>query len=337
MVTLAEVAKLAGVGVGTASRALSGRGSVDELTRARVHEAAATLQYRGNAAARALRERRSMVVGLLLPDLDNEFYTAAAQVLQTEVASAGFQLIVAQTSALGDERLAWENMLRWQVDGVVHVPVDPEVPVPHDIPVVQLNRRSTDETIPAVLSDDVAGVESLTQYVIDKGHRDIGLITGGVALSTTRERVVGFQRAFDRISVTNTGAGHGLRAPRARVVHAELSIEGGMEAFSTLEADPPTVVLALNSRLVLGVLARCQQVGLSVPDDVSISAIGDPAWYAVWRPGITTFSPPLAAMGRRAGQEIVALIKNRKPRTTNPQLVRLGGELVVRNSVIQRA
>lgn len=338
MVSLAEVAKLAGVGVGTASRALSGKGSVDEMTRARVRQAAAELQYRGNAAARALRERRSRVVGLLLPDLDNEFYTAAAQVLQSELASAGFQLIVAQTSArLGDEELAWENMLRWQVDGVVHVPVDPDAPVPHDVPVVQLNRRSTDQTISAVLSDDVTGVERLTQHVIDRGHRNIVVITGGANLSTSRERVEGFYRAFDRLTEASKASNQGLPNPRARIVYTELSVEGGKQAFDAFEADPPTAVLALNSRLVLGVLAKCQQFGFRVPEDVSIAAIGDPAWYAVWQPGITTFSPPLADMGRRAGREIVALIGQNTPRGANPALVRLDGEIIVRSSVVQRA
>lgn len=89
MSTLADVAKLAGVGVGTASRALSGRGYVDDATKSKVQDAAAKLKYRRNAAARALRERRSRVVGLLIPDLSNEFYTSAAEVLQVSILCQG--------------------------------------------------------------------------------------------------------------------------------------------------------------------------------------------------------------------------------------------------------
>ncbi|MGV9798136.1 hypothetical protein ACWDTP_08750 [Mycobacterium sp. NPDC003449] len=132
--------------MGTASRALSGKGYVDEQTRRRVRVAAAQLEYRGNAAARALRERRSRAVGLLIPDLTNEFYTSAAEVLQTELDAEGFQLIVAQTRGLIDEeREAWESMLSRQVDGVVHVPVDPSTPVPKEIPVVQLRSGDGNE------------------------------------------------------------------------------------------------------------------------------------------------------------------------------------------------
>jgi LacI family transcriptional regulator len=334
MVSLADVAKLAGVGVGTASRALSGRGSVEISTRRRVEEAAKTLGYRGNAAARALREKRSRVVGLLLPDLNNEFYTAAAEVLQSEIASAGYQLLVAQTSArLGDEGRAWESMLRSQVDGVVHVPVDSAAPVPTDLPVVQLNRRSAGGPVPAVLSEDVNGVRALTQHVLDQGHRDIGVVVGDASWSTTAERLAGFRGAIRAAGVPEDADGHRPGAPRARVVHADLSIEGGLSAFQTFAADPPTAVLALNTRLLLGVLMSCQRLGLRVPEDLSVAGIGDPGWYGAWSPGITTFSPPLAEMGRRAGREILALIEGGGDGDAVPHEIRLEGELIVRESV----
>ncbi|MGP3536099.1 LacI family DNA-binding transcriptional regulator [Microbacterium sp. RD1] len=337
MVSLAEVAKRAGVGTGTASRALSGRGSVDEATRQRVLVAAEELRYRGNAAARALRERRSRMVGLLLPDLDNEFYTAAAEVLQSEVAAAGYQLIVAQTSTrLGDERRAWESMLRSGVDGVVHVPVDPSAPVPTELPVVQLNRRSDDGEIPAVLTNDAEGVEQLTRLVLEAGHRDIALLVGSLEYSTSRERLEGFRRAIRAAGIREVPIVDPPPGARARVVHADLSIEAGIAAFALLEGDAPTAVLALNSRLLLGVLASCQRRGLRVPEDVSIAGMGDPVWYAVWSPAITTFSPPLAEMGRRAGREILALIEHGDDRDAMTPPVRLAGELIIRDSIVSR-
>lgn len=333
MVSLAEVAKAAGVGAGTASRALSGRGSVEVSTRRRVEEASKVLGYRGNAATRALRERRSRLVGLLLPDLNNEFYTAAAEVLQREVADAGYQLLVAQTSArLGDEGRAWESMLRSQVDGVVHVPIDVEAPVPTELPVIQLNRRSTGAPTPAVLSKDIAGVRDLTQYVLDQGHRDLRVIVGDARWSTTKDRLTGFRRAIRAAGIPESPASRRPGAPRARVIHADLSIEGGLSGFAPF-ADAPTVVLAFNTRLLLGVLMSYQLVGLDVPADISVASNGDPEWYGAWSPGITTFSPPLAEMGRLAGREILTLIEQGVDPTAPPRVVRLGGHLIVRESV----
>lgn len=341
MSTLADVAKLAGVGVGTASRALSGKGYVDELTRLRVQEAAAQLEYRGNAAARALRERRSRAVGLLIPDLTNEFYTSAAEVLQTELDAKGFQLIVAQTRGLIDEeREAWESMLSRQVDGVVHVPVDPSTPIPKEIPVVQLNRRSLPPTVPAVVSHDAMGIEALTRHVIDMGHRDIVALVGPSSFSTTRDRVAGFRAAIAAAGIpevpTQTGApsdadGH---SARGRILSTELTIEAGTAAIEQIAHDLPTAVLTLSAQFVLGTLVACKRLSITIPDDLSIAAINDPAWYSVWTPAITTYAPPLAEMGRRAGRELVSAMEqwdNDGP--PEPVVIQLRGDLRIRESV----
>ncbi|MDF2822622.1 MAG: LacI family transcriptional regulator [Mycobacterium sp.] len=334
MSTLADVAKLAGVGVGTASRALSGRGYVDDATKTKVQDAAATLKYRGNAAARALRERRSRVIGLLIPDLSNEFYTSAAEVLQVELDAAGFQLIVAQTGgAAGDEQRAWESMLSRQVDGVVHVPVDPLGAVPATLPVVQLNRRSETSTAPAVLSHEADGVRALTDHVLGVGHRDIVALVGPSNFSTTKDRLTGFRAAITAAGIPE-GDNIPTGEPRARVLSTTLGIESGAAAIETIVDDLPTVVLALSAQFVLGTLTVCKRRSIEIPGQLSIAGFNDPAWYSVWNPAITTFAPPLAEMGRRASMEILSAIEawDGQP-AAQPQVIRLAGELRVRDSV----
>lgn len=334
MSTLADVAKLAGVGVGTASRALSGRGYVDDATKSRVQDAAAQLKYRGNAAARALRERRSRVIGLLIPDLSNEFYTSAAEVLQVELDAAGFQLIVAQTGgAAGDEQRAWESMLSRQVDGVVHVPVDPAGAVPTSLPVVQLNRRSQRTAATAVLSHDSLGVETLTRHVLDTGHRDVVALVGPSDFSTTKDRLAGFRTAIAAAGIPEVPAAQ-RGAPRARVLSAALSIDAGAAAIESIATDLPTVVLALSAQFVLGTLTVCKRLSISIPDQLSIAGFNDPAWYSVWNPAITTFAPPLAEMGRRASREILDAIETWDGGPSGePDVIQLRGELRVRDSV----
>ena len=336
MSTIADVAKLAGVGVGTASRALTGKGYVDVVTKSRVQAAAVELQYRGNAAARALRERRTRVIGLLIPDLSNEFYTSAAEVLQVELDDAGFQLIVAQTGgAAGDEQRAWESMLSRQVEGVVHVPVDPDGSVPTSLPVVQLNRRSKNASAPAVLSHDALGVEALTRHVVDQGHRDLVALVGPADFSTTRDRLAGFRKVLaeahiPEVPADDTGGGR----PRARILSTALSIEAGAAAVESLADDLPTVVLALSAQFVLGTLAVCKRRSIRIPDDLSIAGFNDPAWYSVWTPAITTFAPPLADMGRRASREILTAIDTwDQKHAKNPMVIQMEGELRIRESV----
>jgi LacI family transcriptional regulator len=330
--TLADVARLAGVGVGTASRAISGKGYVDGETRDRVLAAATELGYRRNAAARALRERRSRAIGLLIPDLTNEFYTAAAEVLQGELDAAGLQVVVSLTGHdPAAERHAWEAMLDRQVDGVVHVPIDPDAPLPADLPVVQLNRRSFGAGAPAVLADETGGVAALTEHVLAAGHRDVLVLVGPPRVSTTRDRLAGYRSVAEAAGLPEV-TGSAVRGARSRIIGAGLTAEGGYRALLDLADDLPTAVIALSSRLVMGVLRACGELDLDVPGRLSVAGLGDPEWFSIWRPAITTFAPPLREMGRRAAAEILRLVDADGP-PREPEPIRMPGVLQVRGSV----
>jgi len=332
VVKLSDVARRAGVGVGTASRALNGKGYVDPQTRERVLAAAAELDYRPNAAARALRERRTRVVGLLLPDIANEFYTASAAVLQTVLNDAGFQLIVATTgNDPAAEQNALEAMLDRQVDGIVHVPVDPTAASPSDVPVVQLNRYTVGSTAPAVLSDDIRGVAELTTAIIDAGHTDLAVAVGPSDLSTGRERLEGYRQAIRAAGIPEVDRPNSDGA-RSRTLIVPFSTAGGAEAVDRIADDPPQVLVALSSRLVMGALRRCGERGIRIPDDLSLAGLGDPEWFAIWQPAITTYAPPLPEMGRRAAEALLALI-NDGPAPAPSGHLRIGGEVRIRDSV----
>jgi LacI family transcriptional regulator len=312
---LADVARLAGVGVGTASRAISGRGPINPATRDKVLAAAAELGYRRNAAARALREKRTHVVGLIVPDIHNEFYTASAAVLQNVLDAAGFQLLVAATgNDPHAEQDAIAAMLDRQVDGLVHVPVDDRAPVPVDIPVVQLNRHSEPPQVPAVISDDVTGVADLTTHIIDAGHTDLAVVVGPPDHSTSRE------------GDARTSAG------RSRVLVRPFTRDGGVDAVSALADDLPQALVALSSRLMLGVVGECAGRNIHVPEQLSLAGLGDPEWYAIWQPPITTYAPPLAEMGRLAADTLLALLEDRGAHP-DPAPIRVPGVVRVRRSV----
>lgn len=331
---LSDVARRAGVGVGTASRALTGKGYVDAQTRERVLAAAAELDYRPNAAARALRERRTRVVGLLLPDIANEFYTASAAVLQTVLNEAGFQLIVTTTgNDPAAERQALQAMLDRQVDGIVCVPVDPTAALPTDIPLVQLNRYSSGSDAPAVLSDDIRGVAELTTAVIEAGHTDLAVVVGPTDLSTARERLAGYRQAVQAAGLPEVDIESGVRGgARSRVLVGPFSTEGGAQAVERIADDLPQTLLALSSRLMMGALRGCGERGISVPDDLSLAGLGDPEWFAIWQPAITTYAPPLPEMGRRAAEALLALI-NDGPEPPPSGHIRIPGEVRIRRSV----
>ena len=326
MVKLTDVARAAGVGYGTASRALSGKGPVGGDARTRVLEAARELGYTTDATARALREGRTRTVGLIVPDMTNEFYTASAEVLQDVLRSAGHHLFVATTGNHPDrDDEALREMAARRVDGIVHVPVGPPPANPSPVPVVELNRYSG-RTVPSVVSDDYDGVKQLTQLAIGAGYTDVAAIVGPDAYSTSRDRLAGFlaaaqQAGFDENATTGK---------RLRVVSSDFSAEGGARAMRSLLADPPQAVLPLSSRLVLGVLRTARESGIRIPEDLALAGYGDPDWFEVWGPGITTFAPPLAEMGARAAEILLDLINGGEPA---PEVTRIPGAMRLRGTL----
>lgn len=322
---LTDVAQEAGVGYGTASRAISGRGSVDEGTRKKVLAAAEKLGYRTNAMARALRENKTRTVGLVVPDIINEFYTESAAVLQDELDKSGYQLMVATTGNDADkERRVIESMLNRQVDAIVHVPVNPQAEFPSGFKVVELNRRG-DTNRSTVTSDDAAGLRHLAIHLLAQGYRDIGIIVGPAELSTARDRKAGLVNALETESVKQ-----GIRDElRYRVTHTKYSKAGGHEAFLGFSDDLPEVIVPLSTQLTLGVLQATQERGLSVPDDIALACYGVADWLAVWGSGITAFAPDLPAMGAAAAKKVLTYLDNESEAETHQSIP---GQLIVRGT-----
>ncbi len=324
-VKLTDVAREAGVGYGTASRAISGRGSVDAGTRDKVLAAAEKLGYRTNAMARALRENKTRTVGLIVPDIINEFYTESATVLQDELDKSGYQLVVSTTGNDAEkERRAIESMLNRQVDAVVHVPVNPQAKFPKGFKVVELNRRS-DLNRPTVTSDDATGLKELALHILDQGYRDIGIIVGPAELSTARDRKAGFINALET-EATQRGIREELRF---RVVHSRYSPTRGYEAFAEFRNDLPQIVVPLSTQLTLGVLKATQENGIKIPDDLALACYGVAEWLAVWGPGITVFAPDLPAMGAAAATQVLTLL-DAAPLPENH--LSIPGQLIVRGT-----
>ncbi|OZF33634.1 hypothetical protein CH295_11780 [Rhodococcus sp. 14-2483-1-2] len=326
---LRDVALRAGVGVGTASRAMSGRGYVDPATRQRIVDAADELGYRPNKVARALRENRTGVVGLLLPDMANEFYTESASVIQAVLAEAGLQLVVATSGPDTDtEDRGIKSLLDHRVDGIVQVPVDADRLMPAGIPIVQLNRRSNLLQCDAVVSDDETGIRELTEAATALGHRDIAFVTGDPEHSTSRDRLRGFMSAARDAGLQVDGESGG----RVRVLDGEFSSKWGRQALHSLRDDLPTMVVAASSRIALGVLHGCADLEIDIPTELSVAAHGDPEWYQVFPPAIACYAPPLAEMGRVAATLLLDRMQTDAV-LQGPEITRLRGEVHLRKSL----
>ncbi len=327
-ITIREVAKEAGVSLGTASRALNRAGRVSEQAIAAVTRAARRLGYEPNEIARSMRTRSSGVVGILLSDLSNPLYARIVTAIESELQAAGYALWVSSTRNDGKREKSLINLLRGRrVDGLVLGPCETETPkllerLNQDLPLVALDRD-----IPlggtGVHVDHRHGALQATRYLLQLGHTRIALLTPGSTLRPGRERIAGFEDAYRERGIN----------PISRLIRAERSsMEFPFsEALSLLSSpEAPTAFICLGTRILAGVLQALRHAGRVVPKDVSVVSVGDTDLSRLFSPAITSLDWDLEAVGKSVAQLMLRrLDKSAQP---EPERIQIATQLILRES-----
>lgn len=304
MATLNDVARAAGVSKAVVSRVLNGDPSLRarEETRDRVREAARQLDYTPNHSARSLRLARSGTIGLLVPDISN---TIAAQVIsgvEEEAARAGLQLLLGRAEWLLEDATLMRRLVgQGRVDGaLVQVPDGADTDVDRaswGVPLVFLNAH-TQHPGSVTLDDEGAG-RLAAEHLLSLGHRELGVLAGAPGSSTSPARERGVAAALQAA---------GVEASTALVEHAGYTFEQGAAGMRQLlaHARRPTGVVVSNVNAALGALVAARELGVRVPEELSVVAVHDSAYAALVTPALTTVRLPLADMGTRGLQMLVA-------------------------------
>jgi LacI family transcriptional regulator len=289
-VSIADVARRAGVSTTTVSHVLSGRRPVALATRERVHNAVLELGYRPHGPARSLRTRRTQLIALAVPDISNPFYPSVMRGMADELATSGYRVVVHNTDGERDQELAvLATLTDGSVDGAVlftlHLDERDLLPLGDGvIPVVALGVNTRPGgTIDMVTSDDRSGTLEATRLLVGLGCRPLAFIGGPPDTPMTSGRLAGF-RAAHRESGTE---------PRPEfIVTADFTTEGGTRAARGLlgRADPPRGVVCANDLTAIGVLAAAAESGLDVPGDLAVIGFDDIDAASLVRPQLTTVS-----------------------------------------------
>lgn len=326
--TIRDVAREAGVAVGTASRALNRSGKVSEDAIAAVTQAARRLGYAPDTVARSLRTRSSGAIGLLVSDFSNPLYARIINAVEAELQAAGCALLLSSTrNDARREAALLDHLLGRRVDGVILGPCEFESPrqlaqLSEKTPVVALD-RDIEPGGWAVHVDHYHGALQATRYLLNLGHVRIALLTPGSTLRPGRDRIAGFHDAH---------AERGL-APSPRLVRAErTSMDFAFsEALSLLSApEAPTAFLCLGTRILAGVLQALRHAGRSIPDDVSVVSIGDSDLSQLFSPAITSLAWDLDAVGKALGQ--LVLKRAHAKEALEPERILITTQLLLRES-----
>ncbi len=330
-VTLRDVARSAGVHSSTASRALNAerRHLVNGETAERVLEAARTLEFRPDPAARSLKTRRSYTVGVLIPDLNNPLFPPIVRGIEDTLTTQGFVALMGNTdNDEARERRVFEGMRSRHVDGFIvatarqHHPLLDQA-VREELPVVLVNRILDDDSFPSASVDDSMGAQLAVAHLIQLGHRRIAHIAGPQDVSTGRGRLRGFELGM---------AAAGLPVERGLVTFANgfTRAEGQRCLVEALARGRDfTAVVAGNDLLALGCYAALEEKGLSCPEDVSVVGFNDMPFIDQLRPPLTSIRIPHYEIGAEAA--FLMLDRISQPRGL-VQAKLLPPELVVRGS-----
>ncbi|MER6978273.1 LacI family DNA-binding transcriptional regulator [Streptomyces carpinensis] len=255
VVTIHDVARAAGVSPATVSRVFNG-GRVTPERAQSVQQAAAALGFAPNRLARSLRKQRSSVIALIIPDIENPFFTSLARGVEDAAQRTSLSVVLCNSDEDTDkERRYLEVALGEQMAGVIVAAASQDDTdlgplIARGVPVVAVDRRPHDAEVDAVRADDRHGGEVATRHLLQAGYRRIACITGPEGASTSEERLAGYRAAL------HAARSNGAVADDAYVRHADFRVEGGRAAMRELLAlpEPPDAVFVTNNLMTIGAL-----------------------------------------------------------------------------------
>lgn len=325
--TILDVAREAGVSLGTVSNVLNGRTNVSARRRASVDAAIASLGFVPNGLAQSLRRQRSRVIGLCVPLSSNAYFAALLEAFETIAAAQGYELM--QVLSRHDPALELRRvraLIARQVDGLIVVPCADshetfDVIATARVPTVMVDRAAPDGRFDYVTLDDRGAMIEATRALLAAGHRRLLFVVRHPGLVTTRERIDGFRAAAGR--VRGAKADLLVRDPDEEVFARDLRERLGAPRR-------PTAVIASNSDLALAVLRNLRDLRLHCPADVSLLTFDAPGWADVLSPPLSVVHPPTRDLAARAWQ---VLLERMNGRASRPRRIVLAARLELRGSV----
>ncbi|MEU6655176.1 LacI family DNA-binding transcriptional regulator [Streptomyces sp. NPDC046900] len=303
---MADVARAAGVSTSTVSHVLNETRAVRPETREQVLAAIARTGYRPNAVARALVTSSTNTIGLAISLLSNPYFGDLVHAIEADARAAGYTLVLGDTHDDGDiEQHIVRELQARQIDGLI---IAPSAEAAHTtlpqlmergFPVVLIDRAAPVE-VDQVATENTAAAAELVGHLAELGHRRIGMVSGRAGLSTTTERLAGYQEGL----VT-----HGLSVDPALVVEGGSNPEQAHDRVLELltRPSPPTGLFVGNNAMTIGAMRAIRELGMRVPEDVALVCFDDFQWADLFEPRLTTMAQQVAEIGR----ESLALLLSR--------------------------
>ncbi|MCR8713275.1 LacI family DNA-binding transcriptional regulator [Stenotrophomonas indicatrix] len=325
-ISINDVARVAGVSKSTVSRVLGG-GPVSAGVRGRVEAAIRQTGYHPNLQARRLRARHTGIIGLIVADIRNPFFTALIRAVEEAAYREGLRVTLCNTDEDPErEALYLQLMHEERISGLIFAPTRTTVGrlerLVLDYPTVLVDRAAPGGSIDSVVLDNPAAMAGLVEHLVERGYRRIGGLFGSTS-TTAAERRDGYLAAM---------RAHGLE-PDYREI--EPTAEAAISTVGQWLAGPsrPEALVASNSLLLMGALKAARSAGLAIPEALALAGFDNERWTELVEPGITVIEQPVEEMGRAAMSLLLERLHT--PELPVRRLV-MTGRCVVRGSTALR-
>lgn len=326
MVSIKDVARVAGVSTATVSRVLSNGTHIRPEVRERVMKAVEELAYRPNLLARSLRSQHSTTIGLIVSDIRNPFFTSISRAIEDTAYEQGYSIVLCNTDENAEKETIYLNVMQDQnVAGVIFSPTrqtaENFTATNNTFPMVILDRSVKDADVDMVLLDNVDAGYRLTTHVLDSGYRHIAALCGEMS-TTGRERYAGFEKAL---------RAHDLSPQAEQVKFIQPKIEIGYATTLKLldAAQPLDALFTTNSMLAAGALQAIRERNLTIPNEIALVTFDETTWASLVQPSITLIAQPTYEIGKTATELLLQRIAD--PARPTRQVI-LKGQLLVRDS-----
>ncbi len=329
MSDIRDVAKEAGVSIGTVSRVVNGSGPVNELTKAKVQEAVKKLGYRPHTVARSLRTGQTHIIGLVLPSLKDPFFAALASTLEEEFENRDYTINISSIGNSDNSSELLEDMINQRrTDGILMCTTQNNyrllntILTEHSTPIILLDAVRGFGNLSSISVDNSYGMNAAIEHLKSKSHTKIGYMTGCDAMCAGEDRLLAFKQAMKS---------NGLEVKSDWIVEADPTVAGGYDGGVKIAkmSDRPTAIICFNDLMAYGLMRAAADKGISVPDGLAVIGCDDDMMSAYATPPLTTLAYSIPEVAKAACELILSRIKTKDITTKQ---ISIKPSLVVRKS-----
>lgn len=324
MITIKDVAKYCGVSAMTVSRALNDSKEISKATKEKVLRACRELGYKPNFAAKSLITKTTKMIGLIIPDITNQYYANISKGVSSYLEDRGYGLILCNSDRKKYKEKEYLNFLtEGRVDGIIILPVEPKKEDYEDIlkqiPMVMVDNFAEGLDISFVANDNYDGASQIIEHMIKQGYRKIGAIFGSKSSTASNERL----RAYKDVLEKNN-----IAFDQDMIIHSNATFEDGFTLTEHLIHKGVDSIFAINDTVAMGVIKYCYLQGIDIPKDLGVAGYDNIEQSAMLPVPLTTVDQN----NKRIGEISVKLLMEQINEALKNETIILKPKLIIRKS-----